>query len=355
MRCAPSCVLPSKSDDLWTGERLPLRSPELTSIPRFRAELSRSRVADVATTDVLTCACANWRSTSTLSRSAMDSEIADRASRSSSPQKSKPRSSTNASTCIRGHTVRWYEMEMEMSARSSVVPNAHPATMPPAREHRVRHRVAHLDPAGPPVRLERQPKDAERMLQRDRLDPQLHIGDHLAAFPKVEEDRDAAPIVAGMVLCPGGLAPDRVDRHPAARARKGWMIRLNVVTTRLCPHTEKAAGATVSLARTIGIPTQPETVVSHSMTCRSLQDSCCLSTRSTHHQNVGKQRHEPHCHDSVPYGSTRPASSSAQMRPEILHYSCIDQRGNQLKKSQARHLWRLRQRRGVVHQATTAP
>ena len=76
---------------------------------------------------------------------------------------------------------------------------------------------------------------------------QLRVRNHLVAFAELLENRDAAPIVTGRVLCPVGLASDRVDRRPAARASKGWNIahtvfpRLNKMPTYLGPHPEEVA------------------------------------------------------------------------------------------------------------------
>ena len=58
------------------------------------------------------------------------------------------------------------------------------------------------------------------------------------AFAEVLENRDAARVVVGRVLCPDGLASDRVDRRPAAQARESRTIapavlpHLNAVPTR---------------------------------------------------------------------------------------------------------------------------
>ena len=131
--------------------------------------------------------------------------IADRPLRSSSPQKSKPDCRRTPTTAQDG------EERPKLRGGKRVL--SHDA---PAREHKVRDRVAYLDPAKPRIRLDGQPEDAKRVQQCAGLDPQLGVIDHLVALPEVLEHRDAAPIVAGRVLCPDGLAPDCVDRLPAA-------------------------------------------------------------------------------------------------------------------------------------------
>ena len=70
--------------------------------------------------------------------------------------------------------------------------------------------------------------------------------DRLVALPEVLAHRDAAPIVDGTMFCPHGLATDRVDRRPPARAREHRVVaaalpRLNKMPTCLAPNTEHPA------------------------------------------------------------------------------------------------------------------